>query len=119
MTQEEGSRRRFASNDVYVPFNAQPRHLKLNDNRHTDDSESKANQDETDSHENGSITAKIYSKALNADYDEDKGLVVFKRYCHLYRQGELDKIAAAMPNVEMVESGFESGNFFVILRKTG
>lgn len=119
MTQEEGSRRRFASNDVYVPFNAQPRHLTLNNNTSTSEAESSPDQEESSLVQNVSSTAKVFSKALNADYDEQKGLIVFKRYCHLYRQGELDSIAATISNVEMIESGFESGNFFIILRKTG
>jgi alkylated DNA repair protein alkB family protein 8 len=119
MTQEEGSRRRFASNDVYVPFNAQPRHLKLQGDTINGGKGRDTSQDESIPKESISTTAKVYSKSLNADYDEEKGLVVFKRYCHLYRQGELDSIALSIPNVVMIESGFESGNFFVIVKKTG
>lgn len=115
MEQDESSRRRFAVNDIYVPFNAQPKHLKLN----TDSSKNSASLPEGEKEaaggQKGESTAEVYSKALNAEYDEKKGLVVFKRYCHLYRKGELDEIAAAIPNVKLVESGFESGNYFIIV----
>ena len=112
ITQEEGSRRTFAASDVFVPFNAQPKHLKLGESeqngRHTTfDDENVADIQSA---------AEVYSKALNAEYDEQKGLVVFQRYCHMYRKGELEKIASTISNVELVESGFESGNYFIILK---
>ena len=105
MEQEESSRRKFAVNDIYVPFNAQPKHLKLN-----------VGEEEKAGAEEGKSNAEVYSKALNAEYDEQKDLVVFKRYCHLYRKGELNEIAEAIPNVVVVDSGFESGNYFIIVR---
>lgn len=61
----------------------------------------------------------MYSEAYQgAEYDERKGLVVFQRYCHLYRKGELEELADEVENVELMESGYESGNYFVILRVT-
>jgi len=118
MEQEEGSRRKFASNDVFVPFNAQPKYLRL-----TDDSEQHgpalSNGDSMMDQSKSKSTAEVYSEAFNADYDERKGLVVFKRYCHLYREGEIEQIVADIPNVSLVESGYESGNHFVILRVSG
>ena len=109
--QEEGSKRKFAATDVFVPFNAQPKYL-----------------DKIDGHQGGSDganeaqnarkgVAQIYSEAYEgAEYDEMKGLVVFQRYCHLYREGELEELAAAVDNIEVVTSGFESGNFFIIVK---
>ena len=63
-------------------------------------------------------TAQVYSEAFDAQYDDRKGLVVFKRYCHLYRKGELEELVEHVPNLELVEDGFESGNYFIILRVT-
>lgn len=111
LEQEDNSRRRFAANDVFVPFNAQPKYLQMNISKTTSHDEgSLIGRKETE----GKSTAKDYSEAHNADYDERKGLVVFKRYCHLYRRGELDEIALEVPGVNLVESGFESGNYFII-----
>ena len=127
MEQEEGSRRQFASEDVYVPFNVQPKYLSLNkedkelpaaDTAGTDAVDVEK-QTATTSVNNGGnqSTAQAYSKAFqNVEYDDTKGLVVFKRYCHLYRQGEMEELVSQVGNVELLESGFESGNHFVILR---
>jgi hypothetical protein len=42
--------------------------------------------------------------------------VVFQRYCHMYKEGELEDLVSKIDSLEMVESGFESGNLFVILK---
>jgi SAM-dependent methyltransferase len=133
LDQEEGSKRRFASSDVFVPFNVQPKYLSIND------------ADPTKENGGDAIsTAQRYSEALNAEFDEKKGLVVFKRYCHLYRQvallppngqqfmyleltccrckykihreGEIDGIAKDVEGLEIIDSGFESGNYYLIFR---
>ena len=62
--------------------------------------------------------AQVYSEEYGADFDDKKGLVVFKRYCHLYRKGELEELVSQVETVALDESGYESGNHFVILRVT-
>ena len=103
--QDATSRRKFAANDVFVPFNAQPKYLQIQAQKSPEQtSESKS-------------TADKYSEAFqNADYDENKGLVVFRRYCHLYKRGELEDIVKEVEHAEVTESGFESGNYYIILR---
>jgi len=117
--QEEGSRRKFAANDVFVPFNAQPKYLQVNSRKKISTEENETSNGAFDGA--GKSTAQVYSEAFNAEFDDRKGLVVFKRYCHLYRQGELDEIALEVPGVHILESGFESGNYFIIfeVRKSG
>jgi hypothetical protein len=112
LEQEDGSRRKFASNDVFVPFNAQPKYLKLNGQNA--DIYTSGVSSEPNEVTNVKSTAQIYSEALNADYDERKGLVVFKRYCHLYRLGELDQITNEVPGAAILESRFESGNYSIV-----
>ena len=113
MEQEKDSRRKFASEDVFVPFNAQPKYLQLP----AQQQEESQNTTHANANDRRS-TAQVYAEAYeNADYDERKGLVVFQRYCHLYRKGELEEIVAQVKDVIVVESGFECGNFFVILQK--
>jgi alkylated DNA repair protein alkB family protein 8 len=118
LDQDEDSRHKFASNDVFVPFNAQPKYLTMADNQQNDGG--------GDVHHNRAIngertksTAERYADALNAEYDDQKGLVVFKRYCHLYKEGELDNVCAQVPSIKIVDSGFESGNYFVIVKVVG
>jgi alkylated DNA repair protein alkB family protein 8 len=106
MDQEETSRRKFASTDVFVPFNAQPKYLE------------KAIQQRASTSDKNQSIAEVFAEAYEgAEYDERKGLVVFKRYCHLYRQGEMEDLASRVEGVRLVESGFESGNYYVILQK--
>eukprot|EP00560_Eucampia_antarctica_P000371 CAMPEP_0197841284 /NCGR_PEP_ID=MMETSP1437-20131217/46085_1 /TAXON_ID=49252 ORGANISM="Eucampia antarctica, Strain CCMP1452" /NCGR_SAMPLE_ID=MMETSP1437 /ASSEMBLY_ACC=CAM_ASM_001096 /LENGTH=365 /DNA_ID=CAMNT_0043451009 /DNA_START=38 /DNA_END=1135 /DNA_ORIENTATION=+ len=134
--QEATSRRKFNGTDVFVPFNAQPRYLdrvvaeqqktqkkskkKLTSSNehlnhpHSDDETKKDNSDTKG-------VAQIYSEAYDgAEYDESKGLVVFQRYCHLYRKGELESLVAQLSDrLELITSGFETGNYFMILRVIG
>lgn len=101
MDQEEGSRRRFDATDVFVPFNAQPKYLDMP--RALEAS--------------NKCVAEQYADAYSgAEFDEQKGLVVFQRYCHLYRQGELEALANRVNGVRVTDGGFETGNYFIILR---
>lgn len=115
--QEEGSRRKFVVNDVFVPFNAQPKYLDLaKEEKATDNIYAESYEpSSTNLPSNSKSTAQVYSEAFNADFDDRKGLVVFKRYCHLYKEGELEGLCADIPGARLVERGFESGNYFVIL----
>ena len=89
---------------MFVPFNAQPRYL------------NKVSTGECDN-EKAKSAAEVYSDAYQgAEYDETKGLVVFQRYCHMYRQGELENLIEQIDELEVVESAFESGNWQVILK---
>jgi alkylated DNA repair protein alkB family protein 8 len=114
MEQEEGSKRRFAANDVFVPFNAQPKYLQLNNQLGSGDAKAEGSQD--DGSAESKSMAQVYSDAFNAEFDDRKGLVVFKRYCHLYRTGELEQLAAEVPGIALLESGYETGNHFLILK---
>jgi alkylated DNA repair dioxygenase AlkB/SAM-dependent methyltransferase len=107
LTQEKDSRRSFAASDVFVPFNAQPKYLKAAANDVPKCMKSDATY---------KSTAQVYSEALNAEFDDRKGLVVFKRYCHMYKEGELEELLVDMSNVKLVDSGFEAGNYYIIVR---
>lgn len=115
--QEESSRWKFSGTDVFVPFNAQPRYL---DKVSHKPGKWGASSLEINGDCQGSVhdgVGRMYSEAYDgAEYDEDKGLVVFQRYCHLYRQGELEELVAKVSTLDIIESGMESGNHFVILR---
>jgi SAM-dependent methyltransferase len=115
--QDADSRRRFAANDVFVPFNAQPKYL----DKVSQESKAKENGvptlSSTEELNPSKSVAELYSEVYsNADYDERKGLVVFQRYCHLYREGEMEEIVSEVSGVRLIESGYESGNHFVILQ---
>lgn len=48
---------------------------------------------------------------------EDSGELVFQRYCHVYKEGELEGLCSSIPGCEVIESGWDKGNWFVQLRK--
>ena len=111
LDQEKGSKRRFAGTDVFVPFNAQPRYL---DKTLTENDDEKSDEEKEEEIKG---VAEQYADAYDgAEYDEKKDLVVFQRYCHMYREGELEEIVAEIDSLEVVDGGFESGNYFVILK---
>jgi alkylated DNA repair dioxygenase AlkB/SAM-dependent methyltransferase len=115
MEQQQNSRRRFAASDVFVPFNAQPKYLEKVDTMGSQERVVNLDVGETKS----KSVAEMYSEAYTkADFDEKKGLVVFQRYCHLYRHGEMEEIVKEVAGARLVESGYESGNHFVILEVT-
>jgi alkylated DNA repair dioxygenase AlkB/SAM-dependent methyltransferase len=128
MEQAADSKRRFAATDMFVPFNAQPKYLdKVSEDRDGSNTIQRHEQNESSniggkgdsapaaSNPSKSV-AELYSEAYEkADFDERKGLVVFQRYCHMYREGELDDLVQQVSGVRLIESGYESGNHYVIL----
>jgi hypothetical protein len=51
--------------------------------------------------------------------DENKKTVVYKRYYHVFRKGELeDLLLKNFKNVEVLESFFDHASWGVILKKT-
>lgn len=117
LEQERDSRHNFGATDVLVPFNAQPRYLKPN-------ATEGGTQDELDctsiaSEDRNKDVAEAYANMFNgAQFDSEKGLVVFQRYCHVYRKGELEELIVSVGGWEVLESGFECGNHYVIAKAT-
>ena len=131
MEQAADSKRRFAATDMFVPFNAQPKYLdKVSADRNGSKTIQRQQEQQNEPSNNiggkGDSTpvasnpsksvAELYSEAYEkADFDERKGLVVFQRYCHMYREGELDGLVEQVSGVRLIESGYETGNHYVIL----
>ena len=88
LEQAKESKRQFKSQDLHVPFKAQPRYLS---------SES--------------------SERAGGVADDKNGLVTFDRYCHVYREGELVELAREVEGLEVVECGWDSGNHYVRLKR--
>ncbi|KAL3803107.1 hypothetical protein ACHAW5_001971 [Stephanodiscus triporus] len=121
LEQEDDSKRKFHGADVLVPFNAQPKYL-----HHTVSSTIK---DEEDNGKPRNIQASVDSSPRRkgvaqmiaeqysgAGFDTKKNLVVFQRYCHMYRKGELEYLCGQVPGLEVMESSYEKGNHVVLLR---
>jgi alkylated DNA repair protein alkB family protein 8 len=48
---------------------------------------------------------------------EKEGNLIFQRYCHVYKEGELEALCACVPGCKLIESGWDKGNWFVQLEK--
>ncbi|KAL3795439.1 hypothetical protein ACHAWO_011478 [Cyclotella atomus] len=108
LEQEEDSKRKFHGSDVLVPFNAQPKYLQAS-------LTSKSNQNDGRTSSKG--VAQMISESYDgADFDSKKNLVIFQRYCHMYRKGELEELVDQIPTLQLIDSAFEKGNHVVLLR---
>jgi hypothetical protein len=47
--------------------------------------------------------------------EEDQ--LVFQRYCHVYKQGELEDLCSSIPGCRIVETGWDKGNWAVLLQR--
>jgi alkylated DNA repair dioxygenase AlkB/SAM-dependent methyltransferase len=113
LEQKRDSRHNFGATDVLVPFNAQPRYLKPNTTE-------ESTQDNVDYESNNKVdVAETYANMYSGtQFDSEKGLVVFQRYCHVYRKGELEELIISVGGWEILESGYECGNHYVIAKAT-
>jgi alkylated DNA repair protein alkB family protein 8 len=114
LEQESDSKRKFHGSDVLVPFNAQPKYLQA----------SAKNDTGLASNRNTATVGKGVAQMLSesydgADFDNKKNLVIFQRYCHMYRCGELEELVAQIPTLQLIESAYEKGNHVVLLKVCG
>ena len=49
--------------------------------------------------------------------DEEKGAVVFQRYCHVYEEGELRDLFAQLPWLRVEEEYYDTGNWCITAEK--
>ncbi|XP_021729473.1 alkylated DNA repair protein alkB homolog 8-like isoform X1 [Chenopodium quinoa] len=50
--------------------------------------------------------------------DDKKGAVVYKRYYHVFSEGELERLVSGMSNTVIVDRFFDKSNWCIILEKT-
>jgi alkylated DNA repair protein alkB family protein 8 len=53
----------------------------------------------------------------HAQVQQGKGVVVFQRYYHLFKRGELEALVARVPGCSLVSSVFDKSNWCVVLRR--
>eukprot|EP00850_Spirogloea_muscicola_P015520 SM000119S25663 [mRNA] locus=s119:306434:309879:+ [translate_table: standard] len=49
--------------------------------------------------------------------DDKKGAIVYDRYYHVFVQGELERLAATIPDAILLESFFDKSNWCIVLEK--
>eukprot|EP01026_Neomeris_dumetosa_P012694 TRINITY_DN14425_c2_g1_i6.p3 TRINITY_DN14425_c2_g1~~TRINITY_DN14425_c2_g1_i6.p3 ORF type:complete len:107 (-),score=15.84 TRINITY_DN14425_c2_g1_i6:145-465(-) len=69
--------------------------------------------------EAGKIVSEQERQQENAtgEIDNRKGAIVFKRYYHLYRKGELEELVQRVKGVKLVESYFDTSNWCAIFQR--
>ena len=103
--------------DLWVPFNAQPKYLQTSAAESSSTATEKTEDKTQEVSSKGKGVAQLMAEKYdNAEFDSKKNLVVFQRYCHMYRKGELEYLCGLVDGLEVVESSYEKGNHGVILR---
>ena len=99
--EQDGARsgHEFAAGDVFVPF-----HLRYRTDR---------------AREQYPAEVLAGAAATHGEVDEAKGAVVFQRYCHVFREGELEALFAPLGAwVAVTERFYDTGNWCVVAEKT-
>lgn len=56
-------------------------------------------------------------QVAHARADEDKKWVVYERYCHVYRAGELEALVARTSNLRVVSTDYSRSNWCLVLER--
>lgn len=144
--QEENSRLAFTEQDVLVPWRLQPRFYEDKDkgkgaesgDRGRDREEEGQGESEqsragpcmetetqptTTSTTGTGATSRLPSSLQSPEgpcehvQEDERGALVFQRYCHVYRKGELEDLCSGVPGALVEQAGWDKGNWFVVLRK--
>jgi len=103
------SRHRFVAQDVLVPWNYRTPTVKKVDKDKGKHASSKGPQQERE------------STSSSGPQQEASGWVekpeVCQRYCHVYREGELDELLAKVPELAVDEVYFDTGNWCAIAHR--
>ena len=56
------------------------------------------------------------TSSVHEPYGRDD-LITYQRYCHMYKNGELDNLCSSIPGCKIVDRGFDRSNWFVLIKK--
>ncbi|KAL9652092.1 hypothetical protein ABK040_015893 [Willaertia magna] len=105
LEQELNSKRKFNSQDVLVPWKLQKKYL-------NNEEEEEDKEEENKKSDSGSGNENVVNK------EEIGEEITFKRYCHVYKQGELDELVTKkVKGVTILESYYDYGNWCLLLQK--
>jgi hypothetical protein len=107
--QEEGSRKQFDSQEQFVPWKLQRKHMQP----------SQTSSNTTDaSTDTAAATAVEAAVPQHAVLDAASDSLVLQRYCHVFARGELEVLAARLQGLRVLDSGYDKGNWHVQLERT-
>jgi hypothetical protein len=93
--QDENSKRQFEAQDVMVEWKLQEKYV-AEQPQSTEDAE---------------------HVATHAKADKAKRWVVYQRYCHVYKRGELEALVAQVPGVVVVATEYSRSNWCLRLER--
>lgn len=110
------SRHRFEAQDVLVPWKHRTPCVKKSKAR-GGGSAAATNAAATNASSGGTAAGEASGDGGEAAPPWQEELGVQQRYCHVYREGELLELLAEVPDLEVMESYFDTGNWCAIARK--
>ncbi len=107
--QEEDSRLTFDEQDVLVPWRLQPRFFQ----------EGQGEGKEKEQEQTTAIAPEADATVGKCEHveEDEKGALVYKRYCHVYRRGEIEDICSYIPGALVVGTSWDKGNWVVEIEK--
>ena len=123
LEQEEGSKRKFEKQDVFVSWNLPPKYIQSQKESHSIsikenieiENNNNENNNENDKEEKKNSNQKKTKKKKTPNNVSDG--MVFQRYCHVYKKGELEELFLKIPGIKVVSSWYESSNWCCIFEK--
>ncbi|KAJ3095013.1 tRNA methyltransferase, has a role in tRNA modification [Physocladia obscura] len=129
LEQEDGSRRRFETQDVFVPWNlAKAKSTPVTAAGNQTNAKKTSITDFRDDTNDGENKMKL-EQALNAlNLDPNHGVertvvksgnenVVYQRYYHVFVRGELDSVVEAAGGLQIETSGYDRDNWYIVANK--
>jgi zona occludens toxin (predicted ATPase) len=112
--QEEGSRKQFDSQEQFVPWKLQRKHMQCSQTSST------TTDATTDTEATAAVAAAAAAAAVpqHAVVDAASDSLVLQRYCHVFAQGELEYLTARLQGLRVLDSGYDKGNWHVQLERT-
>lgn len=108
------SRHRFDAQDVLVPWKHRAPGVKKQKSR-GGKGKGKSGEDAVVDEAPAAAAAATDEAAKESNWQEE--FEVQQRYCHVYREGELADLLSDVPELEVVEIYFDTGNWCAITRK--
>ena len=96
--------KKFAKQDIFVPWSLHQNYHEKNLEEGIESEEKIANKNSEDQ----------FSEKYK---DDEKNAVVYKRYYHLFVEGEMQKLTKDMDRVKVVDSFYNRDNWCVVLKK--
>lgn len=97
--------KKYPKQDLFVPWNLQDNFHQKNVEEGVENEDNIEEKPQTD------------DQMVEKYKDEDKNAVVYKRYYHLFIEGELQKLLSDVPNTEIIDTFYNRDNWCVVLQK--